>query len=276
MIDIPKDKSEANLIYKDTGTKKIELTFLPPINQKYESAAVYFVISGGGWHTESKEGMLDFSKISVQALREEGFAVVSIDYRVCGDGVCMREIISDCFDAALYIAHFADILGIDKNNFILSGHSAGAHLALMLGYAPRSAFNDGYEYDDEFTVRAVAAMSPPTELYDSNTHNLHDLYELFSGNDTREEREYTSPVSYVNKNTPPTLLCAGTSDFIVFSISSERLYKKLMENGADAELLLSVCGGHCFEKIHEGIEPSISMEEIQERIVNFVKNRIEK
>lgn len=276
MIDIPKSKIKADLIYKDTGKNKLKLTFLPPINQKYESAPVYFIISGGGWHMEKKEDILDFSEISVQALRESGFAVVSIDYRVCGDGVCMREIISDCFDAAIYIAHFADILGIDKDKFVLSGHSAGGHLALMLGYAPKSAFADGYEFDDDFTVCAVAPMSPPTDLYDVSTHNLRDLHDVFCGNDTKEERDYTSPVSYVSKNTPPTLLCAGTSDFLVFSISSERLYKKLMENGADAELLLSVCGGHCFEKIHEGIEPSISMEEIQERIVNFVKNRIEK
>jgi len=269
-MDIPKGNQKADLVYKNTPQRDLMLTFLPPINEKYEKAPVYFIIPGGGWHCEERQSMIDFSIQLVEALRNEGFAVVSIDYRVCGEGVVMSEIITDCFDAARYVAHFADVLRVDKDNFVLSGHSAGAHLALMLSYAPGEMFKGDYEFDDKFAVKTVAAMSPPTILYDDSTNNLRDLCDVFGGCDTKEEKERMSPISYVTSECPPTLLCAGTSDYIVFAISSEILYNKLEENGVSSELKLSVGGWHSFEKIHRDVETSITMAEMQDAIVEFV------
>ena len=269
-MDTPKGNQKQDLVYKKTPQRDLMLTFLPPTQVKYEKAPVYFIIPGGGWHIEDRQSMIDFSIQSVEALRSEGFAVVSIDYRVCGEGVVMSEIITDCFDAARYIAHFADTLKIDKNSFVLSGHSAGAHLALMLSYAPSEEFMDDYKFNDEFYVKSVAAMSPPTILYDDSTSNLRDIKDVFVGCDTKEERERTSPITYVSNNCPPTLLCAGTSDYLVFAISSEMLYAKLQENKVPSEIKLSVGGWHSFEKIHQDVEPSITMAEMQDAISNFV------
>lgn len=273
-MDKPKGNQKQDLIYKNTPQRDLMLTFLPPICEKFEKAPVYFIIPGGGWHIEDRQSMIDFSIQSVDELRNEGFAVVSIDYRVCGEGVVMREIITDCFDAARYISHFADILGIDRNNFVLSGHSAGAHLALMLSYAPENEFRDDYEFEDLFSVKAVAAMSPPTILYDNSTHNLRDLDDVFKNCDTIEEKQQTSPITYVSADCPPTLLCAGTSDYLVFATSSEKLYEKLKENNVQCDLKLSVGGWHSFEKIHSSVEPSINMAQMQDSIINFILSKV--
>ena len=269
-MDIPKGNAKQDLVYKNTAQKDLMLTFLPPLVKKYKKAPVYFIITGGGWHYAIRKDIIDFSIVSVEALRNEGFAVVSIDYRVCTEGVVMSEIITDCFDAARYISHYSDELKIDKNAFYMSGHSAGAHLALMLSYASPSDFKDDYEFDDEFKVKAVAAMSAPTVLYDDTTNNLRDLYEVYKGCDTRDERERTSPITYVTEKCPPTLLCAGTSDYIVFATSSEMLYKKLKEKNVPCDLKLSICSWHSFEQLHDNIKPSISMEEMQNEIVDFI------
>lgn len=269
-MDIPKNNKQAELVYKNTPQRDLMLTFLPPLVKKYEKAPVYFIIPGGGWHMEVRQDMINFSNISVSTLRNKGFAVVSPDYRVCGEGVVMHEIIEDCFDAARYIAHFSDELEIDKEKFILSGHSAGAHLALMLSYAPQDLFCDDYEFSDEFKVVASAPLSPPTILYDNSTHNLRDIVNVFKGCHTKEEMKKTSPITYIKKNCPPTLLCAGTSDYLVFAKSSELMYDKLKECNVPCELKLSVGGGHCFEKMHDEIEPSISSEKMQEYVTEFV------
>lgn len=274
-MDIPKGSIKADLIYKNTPQRDLMLTFLPPIKQKYEKAPVYFIIPGGGWHKETRQSMIDFSIQSVEALRKEGFAVVSIDYRVCGEGVVMSEIITDCFDAIRYITHFADILEINKEKFVLSGHSAGAHLALMLSYATKELFKGDYVFDDNFGVKSVAVMSPPTILYDNTTNNLRDLSDVFKECDTKEEREKTSPITYVTQNCPPTLLCAGTSDYLVFSNSSEKIYKELKNNNVKCELRLSVGGGHCFEKINDDVAPSIIMDEMQKIITDFILKNME-
>jgi len=273
-MDIPKECIKADLIYKNTPERDLMLTFLPPIKQKYEKAPVYFIISGGGWHMMKRQDIIDFSIQSVEALRNRGFAVVSIDYRVCGEGVAMREIITDCFDAARYIAHFAQILEIDKEKFVLSGHSAGGHLALMLSYASQEIFKSDYEFSDVFKVISVAPMSPPIFLDDNSTHGLGDIVDVFDEADMEEEMKSTSPATYVSKDCPPTLLMAGTSDRLVYANSSEKLYKLLKDNDVDCELILSVGGGHCFEQMHETITPGVSMEQMQNYIIDFILKQV--
>ncbi len=272
-MDTPINNKRSDYVYKEVGGRKISLTFIPPEKEKYEKAPVYFIIPGGGWHYERKEDMLDFSKVSVDALVNEGFATVSIDYRVSAEeGVGMEEIISDCFDAARYISHFADVLKIDREKFFLSGHSAGGHLALMLAYAPGELFKKDSELKDGFKTVAVMPMSPPTILNISQnppTHALYNLYEVYNEGDSEERRRLTSPYEYVSKNSPPTLLAAGTSDRLVYPNSSELLYDKLIENGVEAKLILSLAGGHVFEKMHKEFEPKPDSGDIQKAIIDF-------
>lgn len=273
-MDIPKGNGREELIYKTASNKNLMLTFLPPIEKKYEYAPLYFIIPGGGWHSENRQSILDFSCISVQSLREQGFAVVAIDYRVCSDGVIMQDIITDCFDALRYIVNYRETLKIDKNRIITSGHSAGGHLALMLAYAPKDNFYDGYEFSPEFTVVATAPMSPVTDLADTSLHNLRDLSDVFDGKFDKEELIKMSPITYVSKTVPPTILFAGTCDYLIFPTSSQLMYKKLKENGIESEIVYSHGGYHCFEKIIDGIEPSISIKEVQEKITEFVIKHI--
>ncbi len=269
LAEMLNEKGRADLVYKKTPQRDLMLTFLPPTHKKYDKAPIYFLIPGGGWHVETRQSMLDFSLQSVESLRKEGFAVVSIDYRVYKEGVVMREIITDCFDAARYISHFSNALGVDKECFVTSGHSAGAHLALMLAYAPIDDFQDGYEFTDTFTVKATAVMSPPTALHDNSTNNLRDIKDLFLGKE-KEEMERMSPISYVTESCPPTFLSAGTSDYLVFANSSEMLYQKLLACDVECELLLSIGGGHCFEQIHGCLKPSVPMEKVQDSLTDFI------
>ena len=270
-MDKPKGNTQQDLVYKNTKQRDLMLSFFPPMVKKYDFAPVYFLIPGGGWHMEVRQDMIDFCAVSVDSLRKEGFAVVGIDYRICSEGVVMNDIITDCFDAARYIAKFSDILKIDKHSFVMAGHSAGAHLALMLSYAPQEMFSG--EYDDKFSVKAVAAFSPPTILYDKTTHNLGNIVDVFDKADMYREMERTSPINYVTKKSPPTILCAGTDDNLVFANSSEKLYEKLKEYNVDSKIVLSRGGGHCFEQVNENIIPSLSKEDIEKEFVDWLLSR---
>ena len=272
-MDIPKNY-EGEYVFKDTKERELKLSFLPPYEGKYDKAPLYFLIPGGGWHMEVRADMIDFSKESVEEMRRDGCAVVAIDYRVCGEGVAMQEIIEDCFDALKYIAHYADDLKVDSSRIITSGHSAGGHLALMLAFAPKEMFKSDYEFDDDFEICGCVAFSPPTILHEPGFYNLSNINEVFEGCFTKEELERTSPVTYVNENCPPTFLAAGTSDYLVYSLSSEKLYDKLCEAGVKAELVLSVGGGHMYEKINKTITPDLSREDVQYKSVEFMKNTI--
>lgn len=275
MMDTPKNNNQCELIYKTVGEKQIKLAFLPPVENVYEKAPVYFIIPGGGWHMEKKEDMISCSQISVDEMRKKGFAVVAPDYRVTKEGADMIDIISDCFDAARYIAHFSDVLKTDKDKFILSGHSAGGHLALMLAYAPQDMFNNGSVLNDKFGVKAVMPMSPPTVLYRAGIPcRTSDLEIVPVLEQTPEIAHKVSPYDYVTSDCPPTFLSAGTSDNLVYSASSELLYDKLLENNVETKLMLSLGGGHLFEQMHKTIEPSPSMTDIQNALIEFALKHI--
>ena len=267
--------SDKSLTYKRIGETELKLTFLPPNKPVYESAPLYFLIPGGGWHTESRQSMIEFSGESVRGLRDHGFAAVSIDYRVTEDGVTnIYDILEDCFDALCFVCDSSESLGIDADNIILSGHSAGAHLALLLGYCDCERFSRNKK---NYKIKGIAAMSAPTVLYDKSTHNLSDsVAALFRNCDCDKAAKETSPVEYAAKDCPPTLLCAGTSDYLVFASSSEILHRKLSENSAESDIVLSICGGHSFEKVHGDIEPDIRMKDIQARITAFALSHINK
>ena len=252
-------------LYKNINGREIYLTFLEPIKNIYEKAPVYFLIPGGGWHYATRQSMIECSDISVEQLRKKGFAVVSIDYRTYNDDkVLMRDIIDDCYDVLRYVSNNHNELGVDRKRIVLSGHSAGGHLALMLAYTAKTLI-------PEVHILCAAVMSAPTVLSFKNnlprTHFLDTIDDIF---ESEEQKEKFSPYNYVSRDCPPTFLSAGTSDWLVFSNSSELLYDKLKENNVKCELVLSVCGGHCFEKVHKLIEPNKGMDDIQEDIANFV------
>jgi dipeptidyl aminopeptidase/acylaminoacyl peptidase len=139
----------------------------------------------------------------------------------------------------------------------------------MLSYAPNEAFQDGYAFTDTFQVKVAAVMSPPTMLHDPSTYHLHDLDDLFI-NEQDGEKERTSPITYVTTYSPPTFLSAGTCDDLVFATSSEKLHQKLLHCGVESMLLLSIGGGHSFEKVGDSIEQNVTMQDVQEEIVRFV------
>ena len=271
------ENSTMDLVYKKTDDWDLELTFLPPFHKIYEKSPVYFLIPGGGWHTAKRESMIEFSKISVDLLREEGFAVVAIDYRTVNEKIKICDIIGDCFDAIGYLSEHSEKLQIDAQKIVVSGHSAGAHLALMIANANGKPFTNQYDFGKiSAKVIVAAALSPATVLYEDNDRGTisFGISYLFKNPDDLSERKKASPIEYISDASPATILFAGTLDPLIYSESSEIFYDKLVSAKVDAKLVLSENAGHSFEKISEEKEPGISFEEIQKMLVDFVLNHL--
>lgn len=263
---------QKDYVYKVTPQRDLQLTFVPPNKPKYDKAPLYFVLPGGGWYVEERLGMLNYAKVSVGTLLDEGFAVVAADYRVTPEGVFVADIIEDCLDALRYCAHHADEWGVDRDKFFISGHSAGAHLALMTGMI-KDGFRTADSYTDPYTVVGIAPMSPITDLADEKAMQFDHGY-LFADPADEAEKARVSPISYACADTPDTLLIAGTSDYHVLPRHSEKLFDKLNECGANTRLMYSIAGGHGFEQMHYGVEPQPGMDGVQQEIVKFILERV--
>jgi acetyl esterase/lipase len=167
MLEIPSDIR--SYPYKTAGGRTLELSFLPPTVKKYGLAPVCFLITGGGFNTSARETMLDFSRLSVRILRENGFAVVAPDHRVKRDNVTMDEILSDIYDAARYVALNNGKFSIDPYKLFTSGHSSGGYLSLMMAGAPAEIMSNGTAVAAPFRVYASAPLCAPTRAGPSGT-----------------------------------------------------------------------------------------------------------
>lgn len=92
-----------------------------------ERRPLVIFIHGGYWRALGRE----HSGFAAPALAAQGIACAAPDYRLA-PGVSITEIIDDCRRAIAYLWHNAERLGIDRNRIVVTGSSAGGHLAAAM------------------------------------------------------------------------------------------------------------------------------------------------
>ena len=105
-----------------------QLDFAPALQP---NAPLVVFLHGGGWAFGDK-------RIAVQMgahFREQGYAFASVNYRLAPE-VNPRQQAEDVAAAIASLREDAREHGIDPNRIIVVGHSAGAHLAALIGTDP--------------------------------------------------------------------------------------------------------------------------------------------
>lgn len=194
------------------------------------------VIHGGGWVGGSREGMI---RNFCLPYLEKGFVVANVEYRLAKAATAPAAV-TDVLQAANWFRRNARRYQVDTNRIIVTGGSAGGHLALMVGLTPKSA-----------------GLGPPAKVAAViNFYGITDVADQLSGPNQRDyavawlpEQEgrlelarRVSPITYVRKNVPPILTIHGDSDPTVPYEHGLRLTRALRDAGADAELI-SIRGG---------------------------------
>lgn len=175
------------------------------------SAVVVFVY-GGAWEEGNKE---DFEFIG-QAFTRLGYKTIIPDYRVFPE----VEFPDFIIDVAAAMRRYAEQADSDVE-FILVGHSAGAHTAALLVTDPQ------YLSDIRHQVIALIGMSGPYDL-----PLEHDrVREKFS----RVEGDEANPIELADATHPPTLLLHGQADTVAKPEHSERYAERLEALEVDVE-----------------------------------------
>jgi acetyl esterase/lipase len=126
-------------------------------------APLVVFVHGGGWSKGDKKG----SRHLADALRDEGYAVASIDYRLLGTGATIRDQALEVMQASEFLLSHASQFGIDARRFALMGHSAGGHLVALVGADPVYAHEAGLDFGKLAVVVAldgVFNLALPTEM----------------------------------------------------------------------------------------------------------------
>jgi acetyl esterase/lipase len=205
---------------------------------------------GGGWIGGTKEA----SVMSVMPWLEMGWNVVNVEYRMARVAEAPAAL-EDAMCALRYVVNNAKNNNIDTNKIVVSGESAGGHLALAVGMIPSTAgFTSicagGGFTGNEVNVPKVAAII--------NWYGITDLNDLLAGSNGRsyavqwigsgKNREdvakAVSPMTYVRAGLPPILSIQGDADPIVPYSQNTRLRDALTKAGTPNELVTIAGGGH--------------------------------
>jgi len=204
---------------------------------------------GGGW----MEGSAANTPLSLMPWLERGWAAVSVNYRMGGQETAPAAI-EDTRCAVWWVKRHAAEYGFDPDRIVLSGESAGAHLALITGMATADAGFDrrcpeivgGKGHDrakasqPELKVAGIVEWSGITDLPKLLQGPDTEAYALmWIGNiaDPMPLARRVSPMSYVRRDLPPTLLIHGSADQVVPYSQALELHAALDKAGAPNELV---------------------------------------
>jgi len=217
-------------------------------------AFIYF--HGSGWYIGDKDML---TRPFFRHLVAQGHTVMDVSYRLCPE-VDIYGMIGDVKRAIAWMKAQAPRYGVKPDKIVLSGGSAGAHLALLAGYTPGHPELTPEDLKGaDLSVCGIVSYYPPTDLMTlyqhTGQHRLVDLplvpigpdatinrrdigrLDIFLGGwpqDVPGSYQLGSPVTHVHPNCPPTLLFQGARDVFVPVEPTCALYTKLVESGVPA------------------------------------------
>ena len=141
--------------------------------------------------------------------------------------------------------------GVDPDKIAVTGNSAGAHLALMVGATPDVAVFEGTGGHEHVSsaCAGVVAIYPPTLLRTGDIDGA--VAALFGGEASEDKQDAASPLTYAHKQFPPTMLIHGNADEVVPVQASFAMYSALADAGAAVELHVYDGAPHAFDALPE-------------------------
>jgi acetyl esterase/lipase len=203
-------------------------------------------IHGGGWTGGTKESR----NVAVLPYLDMGMNVVNVEYRLARVAQAPAAV-EDCRCALRWVIQNAKQYGIDVNRIVVSGESAGGHLALTTGMLPASAGLDRQcPGPDNLKVAAIVnwyGISDVNELLDGPNMKTYAVAWLGSATDREQIAKRVSPLTYVRAGLPPIFTIHGDADPTVPYTQSVRLHKALSDAGVANELMTIPGGKHGFD-----------------------------
>ena len=244
VVDIPSRYAiMANVQYGVANGQALKLDVYTPRSAS-ASARVPTVIylHGGGWR--GGDGIRAMSVLRLLPYLEMGFAVVNVDYR---DDVAPAAV-EDSRCALRWVIQNAGRYHFDVSKLVVTGESAGSHLALTTGMLTASAGMDGNcPGPEELKVAAIVNWYGVTDVADvleganQQSYAVRWLGSLPNRNDIARR---VSPLHYVRAGLPAILTIHGDADQVAPFQHAVRLHRALDDARVPNQLMTIAGGSH--------------------------------
>ncbi|MCX6626378.1 MAG: SgcJ/EcaC family oxidoreductase [Candidatus Solibacter sp.] len=231
---------EANIAYDRFPDTRLDVLYPKAPSREKRPGVIMF--HGGGWIRGTKETMMD---AFCRPYLERGFVVANVEYRVAGAAPAPAAV-NDALNAARWFFDRADKYHVDQARIVVTGASAGGHLALMVGMTPASS-----GLGPAVPIAAIVngyGVSDVTDLLDGPHRQSFAEQWLPEQPGRSDLARRLSPLTYVRKGIPPTLTVQGENDRTVPYEQGVRLTAALQQAGVDADMMTVPGAAHGFNK----------------------------
>ncbi|CAN5457005.1 N/A [soil metagenome] len=219
-------------VYRAGEPQPMRLHVFKPVDWKNSDrrpALIHFF--GGGW----VRGTPDKAAYWARTAAKWGMVGVAPDYRTQERfGTTPMDAVADARAAVRWVQDHADELGIDPARVVVSGNSAGGHLALWTGieHAPF-----GSSADESPTCKPTALI-----LFSA----VSDCTQGIGAKRCGEHAKEISPVYQLDAHMPPIIMFHGDADKTVPHDQAVALDAALKQSGNSCEFVTVPGGGHNF------------------------------
>ena len=230
-----------NVTYLTTNNWDSKLDLYLPRNIA-ETTPTLIYIHGGAHVYGSKEE----SVLRILPYLNLGWAVVNVEYRL-GRVSRAPAAVEDCICAVRWVIENADEYSLNSDMVIVTGASAGSHLALSTAMLPASTGLDLQCPGEPVKIAAVINWYGLTDVLErlEGPHSRPGTVAWFGSNpDRRELAQFVSPIKYVREGLPPIVTVHGDEDPRVPYTQATRLHEGLEAAGVPNQLITISGGGH--------------------------------
>ncbi|PZU73711.1 MAG: alpha/beta hydrolase [Brevundimonas sp.] len=213
-----------DLAYGDDPRQRLDV-YAPSGGGSYPTLVFFY---GGSWDSGSR----DLYGWAAQALAAQGFVVVLPDYRLVPQAL-FPAFIEDAATATAKAAEVVGRYGGDPARLGVLGHSAGAHLAMMIVLDRRYMAAVG----QPGLIKAAAGLAGP---YDFLPFDVAASRNAFG---RAPDPTLTQPVTFVRPDAPPIWLGHGTADTVVHD-----------EDAVILDQRMRAVGGRSQAKLYPGLD----------------------
>jgi arylformamidase len=236
---------QKNLAYGPLPSNTLDL-FLPTNDGlKGNSVPLLVFIHGGYWQELSKEA----SVFAAADCVEQGFAFCAIDYTLAPQA-SIQTMIQECKAALAWLYNNAAQYGLDANQIVVAGSSAGAHLASLCA--------------ESAGVKGVALVSGIYELEPLIGTTVNPALQL-----TPTTAHAASPQHMAFTRYPNTVVCWGEIETSEFKRQSREFAGKIASEGrVGATLaLFEIAQRNHFDVIMDLARPNTPLGESVKRLL---------
>lgn len=206
------------------AVERLKLDVYYPEGMKESPVIVWF--HGGGLEAGSKE--------IPHKLKNKGYVVVGVNYRLLPK-VTVRETLDDAAEAVAWVFRHITEYGGDPKKMVVTGHSAGGYISMML--CLNKAWLNAYGVNADDVMLYVPFSGQAVTHY--NVRKMQGLQPL------QVTIDEFAPIYWVRKDCPPFVLICGDRELELYGRYDENQYlARMMKLVGHQETYLYEIDGH--------------------------------